>query len=323
MLDTQATKSTPMEAGNGYSNAGQYKLGDYARSRAWGKFQDSIGASAQVGVAAVEIGSSVNTITSRGAQLLRIARAIRKGQVDTLVQLLADPSLPRAKRDQTRKLVAQKLKHGQSKSLANQWLEWSFGISPVLQDISSATEVLSREVFTDRCTGRGSSGYVTTKSGAKPTVNGTKSFLRSTTSIVRTQYSAEVRITNPNQALASDLGLTNPFTVGLELIPFSFVLDWFGNLSQFLGGWNEFFGRELTLACTSRYAQVTDSGIWWKKDPELGVYPTDEMRVIRAASIDRSLGLQRPVLQLYPMRPISVKRAANAIALLTQFLKSS
>jgi hypothetical protein len=55
---------------------------------------------------------------------------------------------------------------------------------------------------------------------------------------------AEVRVRNPNQYLVSQTGLNNVAGTLWEIIPWSFVVDYWFNVSQFLAQWTDTYGIE-------------------------------------------------------------------------------
>jgi hypothetical protein len=77
---------------------------------------------------------------------------------------------------------------------------------------------------------------------------------------VRVRCGVEVQVDNPNLYLANKLGLTNPALIVYDAIPFSFVVNWFVTIEQFLSQMNMFAGVtvknpwmsvKLTDACTT------------------------------------------------------------------------
>lgn len=62
---------------------------------------------------------------------------------------------------------------------------------------------------------------------------------------------ADVTMDNPSLYKASQTGLTNPFALAYELIPFSFVVDWFVNVGDIINSIDDFVGVRLDNPVTS------------------------------------------------------------------------
>lgn len=190
------------------------------------------------------------------------------------------------------------------------FLEFHFGWVPLVKDIGAAIDVLQKPFVPITAKGRGT---YTTTSGSKPSP-GSFSVTRTNIWTSRVQLIAEIHVTNPNLYLANQLGLVNPAIVLWEVVPFSFVLDWFANVSSFLSQCTEFMGLELKRTATTH--KVTDEKFgWYGSRPVSALYHSIE------DSWRRSTGISKPALQFKPLKAWSVTRGTTAIALLLQQLK--
>jgi hypothetical protein len=270
-----------------------------AKSKAWSKFQDDISVRCEAGVNLVEGRQAVTMIAERAKQLARIARDLKRGNLRQVVHSLFDRAgKPRPS--------PKEMKHFASKSLSAQWLELHFGWAPLVQDIYNGITVLEGDFGTIKAKGRASSQGKIQVIKPNPWTRNSTQWVE-----VSAQYRALVRITNPNLALARNMGLVNPATLAWELIPFSFVIDWFTNVSQFLGAWNEFLGYKVEKSSSTTIHRINYSWLWntygWN-GKGTGFYTV------------RELGLNRPGLYIKPFHGFSVVRAATAMALLIGFL---
>lgn len=137
---------------------------------------------------------------------------------------------------------------------------------------------------------------------------------------------AEVAVSNPNLWLANQLGLINPGTIALELVPFSFVFGWFVNLEQVISSMTDLYGLTLSngwksLAFNGVY-QMTYYGQYKWSELVNGV-PTTIIGAPHTRSfgqvvstMKRDLGLLRPVLHIAPLKAPHWRRAATAVSLL-------
>lgn len=132
-----------------------------------------------------------------------------------------------------RKLVSQKTEGGgvrgvTSKDLAGRWLELQYGWKPLLQDVKGAAEFLAhhfqtplRKVYTARRVK--DLGELTTSSPSNTKILWSK--CRSTSQIKAILEEVDV---------IGMAGLKDPLSVVWEKIPYSFVVDWFIPIGQYL-----------------------------------------------------------------------------------------
>lgn len=128
-------------------------------------------------------------------------------------------------------------------SAFDMWLEAQYGWKPLLQDVHAAVTKLSDDetgskppIVTVKSGGRERDEFFTYPGDScLQTLVGSVRFKK----LHRVEHKCMVRLDfiPENHALiaASQLGLTNPLEVGWELVPFSFVVDWFypvGNYFQ-------------------------------------------------------------------------------------------
>jgi hypothetical protein len=122
-------------------------------------------------------------------------------------------------------------------------------------------------------------------------------------------------VSNPNLYLASQLGFVNPAAIAWELVPFSFVVDWFVNVGEFLNNFTDLWG----LTVTDPYTSILCTGVGqfsglWNSDPGYSVTYTN-------VYCSRSTSLSGAALRVRPWKGVSPVRAATAISLLVQQLR--
>lgn len=125
-----------------------------------------------------------------------------------------------------------------SAAAASYWLQAQYGWKPLLNDVKNGAEALAMIV-----TRNGSQSEMTVRTGFTARRIASYSSIVKMVSpswtggcVVETQHSRRGSWTfKPlQQDLPGLLGLTNPFLVGWELIPFSFVADWFLPIGNYL-----------------------------------------------------------------------------------------
>jgi hypothetical protein len=129
-------------------------------------------------------------------------------------------------------------------SSANAWLALQYGWQPLIQDVYGSAEALAKAHSEKKL-------YRSVKSTVRAQKKVNLAFADSSTTKSQenlTDYSVTVGCTfqysNPGLNDAASLGLTNPAHLGWELLPFSFVFDWFCPVGQSLSN------LDATLGCT-------------------------------------------------------------------------
>lgn len=272
-----------------------------ARMRAYAKFKDKAYASASLGVSLAELGESVGMFNNRAVQLYRGVRALRKGDFREFLRLYNLEPLPKHR----------KLKRNRPKDAAGLWLEYWLGWAPMVGDIYSAIEVLTSEMPKTEITASATTRGPTRTHEWGRTDNAGEGGGWSVSTSARVRYQATLRITNPNLFLMNQLGLINPAAVFFELVPFSFIFNWFHNLSDVLSQWSDWLGLELVDPFTGSKTTVT--GTEWRK-PQWTMIRSQFK--VQQVVFDRSLGFTLPTLGWRKFDRLSVTRGATAISLL-------
>ena len=203
------------------------------------------------------------------------------------------------------------------KELSSLWLEYHFGWEPLLNDIYQSILILQdvpqlRDGNIIVAAGSGSYEYhvADTRPGYFPMWKdySMKSF---------TRLQGRVWITNPNAYVANQLGLVNPALLAWELVPFSFVIDWFLPVGRFLESYTDLVGWSCSELQRADYATATTSDVM---GGPYGYTRTTKGYLMRRTT---NTSLSIPSFTTRSGTGIkSIARAATAIALLSGFLKS-
>lgn len=120
---------------------------------------------------------------------------------------------------------------GWSKATANAWLEYQYGIKPAMSDLSGAYDALKNRSkslepsVTIRARHREQETYLSSSGG----VSYSDSYTREDKATAIVFYNNLTLLQSLGQ-----FGFTNPAALAWELIPFSFVVDWFLSIGDFL-----------------------------------------------------------------------------------------
>lgn len=219
--------------------------------------------------------------------------------------------------DAWRQLYGKREGQSWNKTLADLWLQYSYGWKPLASDLyelhAAAVADLKKPVVI-KATGHGLSS-----NSVRFNWNNTYWHEGVTETSFKTRLYAGV--SNPYIAGLSNAGLINPLSIAWEVVPFSFVLDWIipiGNTLQaitagvglnFIGGYTSNHTKDhLTMYRSDIRSSTSANDYWWEK---AGSY--QEM----GFSFHRQCHASLPMPELYAnVTPYSTPRALNAIALL-------
>lgn len=253
----------------------------------------------------LEMRQSMGMIEKRAIQLFQFSNAIRKFQFQKAARILGVVEDFKKKQSMGKMIL-----HKRKDQFANNWLEYSFGWKPLIMDMKANVDILQSDVPSGHI-----KGHKKYTSDYKVIQQNTQYQLTYYTHIITAKAIvwAEIKITNPNLYLANKLGFVDPAGVIWEAIPFSFVVDWFVNVSDFLGSFSESFGVEVTNA----YYSVGTADLFVYDSRYHGPKSVQRVEALTRSS-KRVLGI--PAVKLAFHRPWEVKpaRAANAISLLIQ-----
>lgn len=258
---------------------------------AYDRLKGSIYEQASLGVSLFEARESLSMISSRALQLLAFGRKILSRDLIGAARVLRLATVPKGA--------------SKRKSAANNYLEYHFGWSPLVNDIYTAVDVLQNPFKGVYAKGTASNPFTWVRTTSAPYSIGR---VRSNGShFVR--YGALVSISNPNLFLANQLGLINPAVVAVELIPFSFVADWFFNLNQFLSQGTDWVGLDVTHRWMTYGNKALTDFRWnnygWTSE-------------IYQVQLQRQTSWTLPSFGLRQMKMWGWRRAAAAVSLLAQ-----
>lgn len=144
--------------------------------------------------------------------------------------------------------------------LHNSWLEYKYGWMPLLMDVKGAAEFFAQQqvVRPPRFTVVATKEIV--KRSFKPFTYSAPGFggPETATELIERRWDGKVKITcelsSPHLSELQQIGVTNPALVAWELVPFSFVFDWFISVGDWLTGLTALQGVNVLTTC---YSQLT------------------------------------------------------------------
>lgn len=205
-----------------------------ARNRSYESFRGKLGDRAEWLVNLAELNKSIQMVTDRSLQIARFLRRLRGWD---FVGAAAALKVPVPKKVSTKR------------AFADNYLEYHYGWSPLIKDIYTSVDILQQPI---------KDAFVQASAKNRLVHKDTSSGIVAGDFAVICKHQSLFAVSNPNLFLANQLGLINPLLVVWETIPFSFVVDWFVNVSTFCGQGTDMMGLSLKMSCTSQF--VTGAG---------------------------------------------------------------
>lgn len=253
--------------------SGPLVLDPECNAKALRRLQNSTGVDLSNAAVTIVQWKQLDSLLSGNAmKLVRSVNAVRKGRFAEAEKILFHGASPRYRQ------------HGgpsRTKSLASNWLELQYGWKPLLSDIQGILEAHSRYIARDASViavrGSASTRRVSVTSIQGPlkwslaTVNPYACGTIETLVEHRCRYGLAYQLEDANKAFLAQTGFTNPVNLAWELIPFSFVADWFLPIGPYLESFNHFKGMRFmgghksysvreTILCTVRDTRLAGSG---------------------------------------------------------------
>lgn len=329
------TVNTRVETGRGYSSglydsfilgidSGSFPadLRDEVSNRAYNKAIGELGDGSSFGATlTAERKETWGTVVDLITRAALAAKAVKSGKLPQAAKILGIPyreevvsrQVHTRRRNGKRKRTITvrnrylRLPDGRRvlKTTASGWLLWSYGVKPLAEDIYNGMDVLQRPIPTldivkVKATGNRSGQYANGKEFSSTTIS------------LSVGYSFKATVENPNLWLANKLGLINPAQWVLEAIPFSFVVDWFSNLSDVVNHFTDFAGLTITDQWVTTLVKRNYTYLNGNWDPPGSHTGSSVHYTRRQASLTPKLR--------FAYERFGWQRGANAISLLLGFL---
>lgn len=262
-------------------------------NKAYAKFASSAraGAEASLGATIGEGREAIAMIADRASRLFRFGLACKRLDWRAAGEALGvhpKDFLRRKRRAEDWRTTASKI-----------YLEYHFGWAPLLSDIYAGLEVVDLPFPPVKVKARSSEW---TRYRQPIGTDGFQTF----SAKLSCEMGATILVDDPNRFRMNQLGLVNPASVAWELVPFSFVVDWFIPVGAYLSSMTDFVGLRLVNGYTTFHQRRTTVRQW----PSANWFFTG-----LDVKVERSTGVTPPSLATFRYG-ISAGRAASAVSLL-------
>ncbi len=209
----------------------------------------------------------------------------------------------------------------QRKAIASGWLELQYGWLPLIGDVYGAAEALAKAHL----------GIPREKVKIRRTLSGERTSLSTPNALqrltdvgtytIQLQYGCTFTAQSSELKTLSELGITNPTLIGWELMPWSFVIDWFIPIGDYVASWDATLGLTFKSGYRTEFRrEKTVRKIVYGPDNGTGGKLTGY-----AESSQEKVTCIRTKLTTFPSallpdfkNPLGVQHMLNAIALLQQ-----
>lgn len=219
-------------------------------------------------------------------------------------------------------------KKDQPQAIARGWLELQYGWRPLLNDIYGAAEVLANSRYKMPTQGRVVATHVLDRSWTQTDKILNRNLVPATSRYhVKhiTKYVVYFSIANDVRYALAQLGIANPALIAWELTPWSFVVDWFIPIGNWISTFDATHGlsfekgtKSTLVVTTARQScDVVNFGTPFTFYARVDARSSTEWVDHKRDPIFSFPGNSFPAFK----NPFSFEHAANAIALLTQLFK--
>lgn len=262
----------------------------------------------------VQMSQTMRTITDSATRIADSVRSVKHGDIFHAADVLWKGRTP---------VFRKGAKPKRGAALADNWLALQYGWKPLLQDIQGSMEALARynlandsvrEVRASAKVSRTENNDIFDDYNGKVRIGEI-----SHTYLCQVKVGLKYRVNDSLRAFLSQTGFTNPVNLAWEVLPYSFVVDWFLPIGPYLESLSAYDGLEFYEGWISQFSKWSTFG---SVDFKGLVASGTEQRVYKGQYSSTSVRLNRDKLPSFPRltfpnfkNPFSTTHALNAIAL--------
>jgi hypothetical protein len=294
-----------------------------AQNNAVKKLIDQAGRGIEANLAqdAVQFSQMTQMFAHNVQRIVKSVRNLRRGNIPGAVDALT------AGRSRSRMPPG---RPSRTKDLAENWLELQYGWKPLLNDIHGAMESMSTMMSSDYAFVQSATASAKAREDSLVRFDydavriGPKRGKLATFTTTTCKYNIRFRVAHPLTSFLAQTGFTNPVNLAWEVLPFSFVVDWFlpiGPYLEAMTAWSglEFVGGSVTQFTKSWILSTVDYDGINIGNPGGGSFVSDHGACqVCVTMLNRGVLTGFPTLTFpqYKNGLASVTHATNALALL-------
>lgn len=265
---------------------------------------------------------TTNLIADSARRIASALNSTRKGDFAQAIQTLVSPGSGRKTTSKRGAYTGYGGKPSHTKDLASNWLALQYGWKPLLQDIHETIALVREKSRTDVVRIRSTSKRAIRDESAFDTVGhpGFHAGIQGSNGFSQCNYGLRFKVNSQLTSYLAQTGFTNPVNLFWEILPYSFVVDWFLPIGPYLETISAWDGLDFVGGYQTRFTKTTDFCHVSFDDH----YPGTFIRAKGAGAWSRNVvRLDRAPLSQFPSQkipsfknPVSVTHALNAMALM-------
>lgn len=211
---------------------------DAADNRAIQKMIEKIGSGIEGNLAQdiAQWGQTTGLIANAARAIASSIKNVRRGNFPAAIDALRSASSQKF-----RNSFSKGSSPSWTKSVAENWLALQYGWKPLLKDVEASLDSLGNAVANSALGNRvihqvTASASASGEKKSKINLSGypIEAGVKTTTVKTSKRYGIRYVVDNPTLAFLQQTGFTNPINLGWEILPFSFVIDWFLPVGKYL-----------------------------------------------------------------------------------------
>lgn len=228
------------------------------------------------------------------------------------------------------KKVWDRIKRGGAHNASSSWLELQYGWTPLMNDIvgsAIAVDEAWSDPLADTSISVNGREYEERDIFIEPNPDNPRILGWRGTEKVCSQTILQYRLDNDFYVMFSSLGLVNPAEIAWELVPYSFVVDWFLPMGDWFSAMSADFGWRWQQGCSTQFTRMQARTLMSGKNtflqgPRLWrVLPNGSPGYATGARMYRVRYVQSPIPRVVlknPLAPLSLPRVASGLSLLAE-----
>jgi hypothetical protein len=296
-------------------------------SKAIGRLLDNLSETkGSLAVSMAEIDKTAVMVAQTATRLVKAFRGLRSGDLGGFADSVGITVSRRRKKAYRRRFDSFERRSDARQFAGATWLEYTYGWKPLVSDVFAQAENLAH--FLTQRQGvireaRASAKDLLVSIEKQPAVNSDWSKEKTVRSRVRISYTVRYKCPTGSPSFVDTFGLNNPLIVAWELLPFSFVADWFIPIGDFLSGLTATSGLPFHSGTRTRHYEVICRHRATAGPPYSDQGGTRTPYLTIGGHMDQlKRGKTRTVLSDFPRpklvfkNPISISHAISALSLL-------
>ncbi len=263
-----------------------------------------------------ERAQTADLLASTAKALASCVTNLKKGNIVAAAQAVGLATVSKRKRQKFKREFAQ----NQAKAIGSGVLALRYGWQPLLNDVYGSAQLLAQKNVRE-LRSRAAASVTMVKEDVETAIFNNNGMKRTSTRKSKRTIKYTVYFSTAEEVhTLSQIGLTNPALIAWELLPWSFVFDWFIPIGNYISSWDATLGLTFEKGVKTDFREYTVKDIHSSTNGGVGGwYSGYSDSSYFGRFINRSQLLAFPGIAMPQWKnPFSTEHVQNAMALLTQ-----